>query len=85
MRAVIIFGRGVCNMAHGFYLYHMSMNWSALRFGNVLTTLLPSARSYAPHAQVPRRLGAGVPLTVLWFAPLARLRPVLGFYAIYCV
>ena len=31
-----------------------------------------------PYAQVPRRLGAGTPLTVLWFAPLARLHPVLG-------
>jgi hypothetical protein len=81
VRAVIICGRGVCNMAHGFYLHHMPVNWSALRFGNGLTTLLPSARSYAPHAQVPRRLGAGAPLTVLRFAPLARLRPVLGFCA----
>jgi hypothetical protein len=32
-----------------------------------------------------RRLGAGAPITVLQFAPLARLHPVLGFYAIYCV
>jgi hypothetical protein len=28
-----------------------------------------------------RRLGAGAPLTVLRFAPLARLHPVLGFHA----
>jgi hypothetical protein len=32
-----------------------------------------------------RRLGAGVPLTILRFAPLARLRLVLGFHALYCV
>jgi hypothetical protein len=32
-----------------------------------------------------RRLGAGAPLTVLWFSPLVRLRLVLGFHAIYCV
>jgi hypothetical protein len=32
-----------------------------------------------------RRLGAGAPLTVLWFAPLVWLCPVLGFHAIYCV
>jgi hypothetical protein len=32
-----------------------------------------------------RQLGAGVPITVLQFVPLARLHPVLGFYAIYCV
>jgi hypothetical protein len=32
-----------------------------------------------------RRLGAGAPITILQFAPLARLRSVLGFYAIYCV
>jgi hypothetical protein len=29
-----------------------------------------------------RRLGAGAPITVLQFAPLARLRPVLGFHAL---
>jgi hypothetical protein len=29
-----------------------------------------------------RRLGAGAPITVLQFAPLVRLRPVLGFYAL---
>jgi hypothetical protein len=71
VRAVVIFGRGVCNMAHGFYIHHMPMTWGVLRFGNGLTTLLPSARSHAPYAQVPRRLGAGVPLIVLRFAPLA--------------
>jgi hypothetical protein len=31
------------------------------------------------YAQVLRRLGAGAPLTVLRFAPLVRLCPVLGF------
>jgi hypothetical protein len=77
--AVVIFGRGVCNMAHGFYIHHIPVTWGALRFGNDLTTLLPSTRSHAPYAQVPRLLGAGVPLTVLRFAPLARLHPVLGF------
>ena len=34
-----------------------------------------------PYDPVPRRLGAGGALTVLWFAPLALLRPVLGFNA----
>jgi hypothetical protein len=43
---------------------------------------MPCTRSYAPHAQGPRRLGAGGALTVLRFAPLARLRPVLGFCAL---
>jgi hypothetical protein len=32
-----------------------------------------------------RQLGAGAPITVLQFAPLARLHPVLGFHAIYCM
>jgi hypothetical protein len=32
-----------------------------------------------PYARGARRLGAGGALTVLQFAPLARLRPVLGF------
>jgi hypothetical protein len=32
-----------------------------------------------PYAQVSRQLGDGAPLTVLRFAPLARLRPVLVF------
>jgi hypothetical protein len=32
-----------------------------------------------------RRLGVGAPITVLQFAPLARLRSVLGFHAIYYV
>jgi hypothetical protein len=32
-----------------------------------------------------RQLGVGVPITILQFAPLARLHPVLGFHAIYCV
>jgi hypothetical protein len=32
-----------------------------------------------------RRLGAGAPITVLQFASLARLRPVLGFHALNCV
>jgi hypothetical protein len=38
-----------------------------------------------PYARVPRRLGAGGALTVLRFAPLARLRPVPGFYALKSV
>jgi hypothetical protein len=49
---------------------------------NQLTTYLPSVRSYAPYAQVPRRLGAGGALTVLRFAPLVRLHPVPGFYVL---
>jgi hypothetical protein len=32
-----------------------------------------------PYARVPRRLGAGGALTILRFAPLARLRPVPGY------
>ena len=36
-----------------------------------MTLICPSAR----------RLGAAMPLTILWFAPLARLCPVLGFHA----
>jgi hypothetical protein len=44
------------------------------------------ARSYfEPIRPGARRLGAGAPLTVLRFAPLARLRPVLGFHALNCV
>jgi hypothetical protein len=61
----------------------MPTSWSAgvirLEWFNELTTHLPILWSYAPYAQVPRRLGAGVPLTMLRFAPLARLRQVLGF------
>jgi hypothetical protein len=34
-----------------------------------------------PYDPVPRRLGAGGALTVLRFAPLARLRPMLGYNA----
>jgi hypothetical protein len=36
------------------------------------------ARSYGPMCPGARRLGAGAPITVLQFAPLARLHPVLG-------
>jgi hypothetical protein len=32
-----------------------------------------------------RRLGAGAPITVLQFASLARLCPVLAFHALNCV
>ena len=35
-----------------------------------LTTISPSPRFYAPCAQVSRRLGAGVPLTILRFVPV---------------
>jgi hypothetical protein len=38
-----------------------------------------STRFYDPYAQVPRQLGAGVPLTILRFAPLAQLHSVSGF------
>jgi hypothetical protein len=55
-------------------------------FGYKTKPFYYSVRScYDPYAQGARRLGAGASLTVPWFAPLARLRPVLGFYAIYCV
>jgi hypothetical protein len=43
--------------------------------GHIMTLMCPGAR----------RLGAGAPITVLQFAPLARLRPVLGFHALNCV
>ena len=32
-----------------------------------------------------RKLGAGAPITVLHFTPLAWFHPMLFFYAIYCV
>jgi hypothetical protein len=45
-----------------------------------------SARScYDPYARGARWLGAGAPITILQFAPLAWLHLVLGFHAIYCV
>jgi hypothetical protein len=37
------------------------------------------------YDQMPRRLGAGGALTVLRFAPLARLRPVPGYNAFWSV
>jgi hypothetical protein len=40
-----------------------------------MTLICPSAR----------RLGAGAPITILQFTPLARLHPVLGFHALNCV
>jgi hypothetical protein len=40
-----------------------------------MTLMCPSAR----------RLGAGAPITVLQFALLAQLHPMLGFHAIYCM
>jgi hypothetical protein len=55
-------------------------------FGYKTEPFYYSARScYDPYARGARQLGAGAPLTVLWFAPLARLHPVLGFHAIYCM
>jgi hypothetical protein len=48
---------------------------------NGLTTFFPTREVVCPYAQVPRQLGARGALTVLRFAPLARLHPVLGFYA----
>jgi hypothetical protein len=48
--------------------------------------LLPNARGHMTSTRPgARRLGAGAPLTILRFAPLARLHPVLGFHALYCV
>jgi hypothetical protein len=55
------------------------------RFGNGLTTFCPYEWSHDPYAQVPRQLGAGVPLIILRFAPLAWLHPVLGFHALKCM
>jgi hypothetical protein len=43
--------------------------------GHIVTPTYPGAR----------RLGAGAPITILQFAPLAVAAPVLGFHAIYCV
>jgi hypothetical protein len=63
---------------------YMRLHYSCKRLarGLVFGPFSQHARSYGPCAQVPRRLGAGGALTVLQFAPLARLCPVLGFYAL---
>jgi hypothetical protein len=65
--------------------HHVERGGGFKRFCNMFGPFYYSARSYDPYAQVLRRLGAGAPLTVLRFAPLARLCPVLGFHALYCV
>jgi hypothetical protein len=55
-------------------------------FGCKQSPFYHSARSYYdPYARGARRLGAGPPITILQFAPLVWLRPMLGFHAIYCV
>jgi hypothetical protein len=74
-----IFAQGFNTYAHGF-AYDQERGVGSNGW-NDLTNFFLRAWSYAPYAQVLRRLGAGAPLTVLQFAPLARLRPVLGFYA----
>jgi hypothetical protein len=82
--ATPLYMHGVWNMARGFYYFHMPTSWGrgeVTWLCNQLTTYLPEPRSYAPYAQVPRRLRAGTPLTILWFAPLVQLHPVLGFCA----
>jgi hypothetical protein len=44
-----------------------------------LNHFLPKRAVMWPYDPRPRRLGAGGALTDLRFAPLARLRPVLGY------
>jgi hypothetical protein len=52
----------------------------------LLTTFDHSARGHMALIRPgARRLGAGVPLTVLQFAPLAQLHLVLGFHTTYCM
>jgi hypothetical protein len=86
-RVVLIRRGSVYVVCHGYMVFHVTMYGARgeLHRCNHINHLLPCARSYEPYAQVPRRLGAGAPLTVLRFALLARLRPVLGFHALYCV
>jgi hypothetical protein len=57
------------------------MTRARVHFNSCITVnhFVPKQRAPCPMPQVPRRLGAGVPLTILWFAPLAQLHPVLGF------
>jgi hypothetical protein len=50
-------------------------------FSNSSTTFAPSPQSHGSYDQMPRRLGAGGVLTVLWFAALVRLHPVPGYNA----
>jgi hypothetical protein len=67
-RIYMVHGCNICarGLKHGLWSYtllHMTPSWSAgvtqLERFNELTTFLPSLWSYAPYAQVPRRLGAG--------------------------
>jgi hypothetical protein len=51
------------------------------RFYDGFNPHFPTREVTWPYAQVPRRLGAGGALTILRFAPLARLHLVLVFYA----
>jgi hypothetical protein len=77
----IIPGSIVCYMTFGY------TERGACGFQTVLAVspFYKCARSYDLHVLGARRLGAGTPITILQFAPLARLRLVLGFHAIYCV
>jgi hypothetical protein len=72
------------DMTFGHMPFHMTTTWSAGVVTTVFVTVkhfCHSPRSYATMCPVLRRLGAGGALTVLRFAPLARLCPVPGFYA----
>jgi hypothetical protein len=63
----------------------MACDLATERAGKLCLKLSPFifARGHMTH-MCPRvwRLGAGAPITVLQFAPLARLRSVPGFYAL---
>jgi hypothetical protein len=73
-------------VTHGYMIIPCDHDRSAWEL-TVVTTLTTfcHARGHMTIRPGARRLGAGAPLTVLRFAPLARLHPVLGFYALNCV
>jgi hypothetical protein len=66
----------------------MACDLATERAGKLCLKLSPfyiCARSHDHMCPRVWRLGAGVPITVLQFAPLARLRSVPGFYALNSV
>jgi hypothetical protein len=74
-------GSIVCYMTFGY----MERGAGGFQMVLVVSPFYKCARLYELHMPGARRLGAGAPITILQFAPLVRLCPVLGFHAIYCV
>jgi hypothetical protein len=76
-------GAGVLN--HSPLYKRITIVYARVVFKTVQPPICYAQGHMLSYAQVPRRLGAGAPLTILRFAPLVWLRLVLGLYALKCV